>query len=169
LNPARSVVAWLVLAALAVGTSPADARDGDGSLVDPETLKGTPILLASASYPGLGQLLNGKDVKAAVIGAAEAFLIAGLVVEDRRTRNAYRNYQETRDEVWFDEYSEHYDRRQTLLWWVVGAALYAVTDAYVDAHLTGFGRSLSPALQRPLDIESEATADRVAVGLSVRF
>lgn len=128
-----------------------------------------PILAASASYPGLGQFLNGREAKAAVIGAAEALLVAGLVVEDRRTRNAYRHYQETREAAWFDEYSRHYDRRQTLLWWVIGAALYAMTDAYVDAHLEGFGESLSPELEGPLSIDPETTSERVAVGLSVRF
>jgi hypothetical protein len=95
-------------------------------------------LVASAAYPGLGQLLNGTETKAAVIGAVEAFLIVGLVVEDRRTRNSLRRYTETGDSAYFDDYSDHFDQRQTLIWWVVGAALYGLADAYVDAHLSGF-------------------------------
>jgi hypothetical protein len=43
-------------------------------------------LVASAVYPGLGQLLNGSEHKAAIIGGVEAFLIARLVLEDRWTR-----------------------------------------------------------------------------------
>ncbi|MBD3366661.1 MAG: hypothetical protein GF405_00635 [Candidatus Eisenbacteria bacterium] len=168
MNGVRVPVLLLAAAAVVLAAAPVTAAD-DVAMPEPGRLKGTPILLASASYPGLGQLLNGKEMKAAVIGAAEALLIAGLVVEDRRTRNAYRRYQETRDAEWFDEYSEHYDRRQTLIWWAVGAALYAITDAYVDAHLAGFGESLSPGLERPLAVEGEVVADRVAVGLSIRF
>ena len=156
------VVCTLMLLFLAGVVVPASASGA-------RRVEGTPILIASASYPGLGQLLNGKDAKAAAIGAAEAFLIAGLVVEDRRTRNAYRNYQETRDQAWFDEYSVHYDRRQTLLWWAVGAALYAIADAYVDAELFGFGGSLSEDLDRSLWIDAENGAERVEVGLTIRF
>lgn len=165
----RTVALWLTLCPFILGASPPAAAQDEGSLIDPGRLKGTPILVASAGYPGLGQLLNGKDMKAAVIGGAEAFLIAGLVVEDRRTRNAYRRYQETGEAAWFAEYSEHYDRRQTLLWWVVGAALYAITDAYVDAHLAGFGESLSPGVRRPLSAAREDASGRVAVGLSISF
>ena len=36
-------------------------------------------MVASAAYPGLGQLLNGAEHKAAIVSAAEAVLVAALV------------------------------------------------------------------------------------------
>ena len=108
---------------------------------------GTTAMVASAAHPGLGQLLNGAEYKAAIICAVETFLVAGLVVEDRRARNSLRLYKQTADERYYDEYSEHFDKRQTLVWWAAVAALYGLADAYVDAHLVGFDDSPTPCLE----------------------
>ena len=59
----------------------------DGALRGPGPAQ---ALVASAAYPGLGQLLNDSEHKAAIVGGVEAFLIARLVLEDRRTRHALR-------------------------------------------------------------------------------
>lgn len=125
-------------------------------------------LVASAAYPGLGQLLNETERKAAVVGGVEAFLIARLLLEDRWTRHSQRLYNETGKSRYFDEYSRHFDTRQTLLWWVVVAALYGIADAYVDAHLVGFD-DLRPAL--PDDWSVVPGGDDVAfrIGFACRF
>ena len=108
---------------------------------------GTTAMVASAVHPGLGQLLNGAEYKAAIICAVETFLVAGLVVEDRRARNSLRLYKQTADDRHYDEYSEHFDRRQALVWWAAVAALYGLADAYVDAHLVGFDDSPTPRVE----------------------
>jgi hypothetical protein len=136
----------------------------------PETVRpnGARSLVASAAYPGLGQLLNGAEVKAAVIGAAEAFLIARLVLEDRRTRNSFRRYLETGESRYFRDYSDHFDRRQTFVWWALAAVLYGLADAYVDAHLVGFDERppLIGGVSFPGD---EGVARGIRFGIALEF
>jgi hypothetical protein len=159
--------ALTVAVALSAGAAPPDVAAEGAS--PPARPGGAEALLASAAYPGLGQLMNGAEKKAAVIGAAEAFLVARLVLEDRWTRNSLRRYHETGDPDHFDEYSEHFDRRQTLIWWVIVAALYGIADAYVDAHLADFDEPLSPSLERTLGGPSGGTGDAIRVGIAIRF
>lgn len=125
-------------------------------------------LVASAVYPGLGQLLNESEHKAALIGGAEAFLIARLVLEDRWTRHAYRRYQETGQGRYFDEYSRHFDTRQTLIWWAIVAALYGMADAYVDAHLMGFDDMRPASLDGWSDVPG-GDEDAIRIGFAYRF
>jgi hypothetical protein len=144
------------------------ARQVPGALVkDEPRVSGSTAMVASAAYPGLGQLLNGAEHKAAIVSAAEAVLVAALVVEDRRTRNAERMYEQTKDDFWYDEYSEHYDKRQTLVWWVAVAALYGLADAYVDANLTGFDDMSVPALESSFNAGEDGGEFRV--GVAMRF
>ncbi len=158
-----------VLAVCAILLSVAAAALGQTVEGDVSALpSGGVALTASAVYPGLGQLLNGSEMKAAVIGAAEAFLLARLVLEDRWTRNSYRNYMETGTTAWYKEYSEHYDRRQALIWWVAIAALYSLTDAYVDAHLAGFDDAL-PGYLDTVSIAPGPSGDELRLALSIRF
>jgi hypothetical protein len=159
----RSALLALAALALAVAASPAAASDASGTEESPGPAQ---ALIASAAYPGLGQLLNGEEAKAAVIGGAEAFLVASLVLEDRQTRHALRLYEETGESRYYDRYSRHFDRRQTLIWWVVVAALYGVADAYVDAHLTGFNEPGPPFLEG--DYQSGAD-DGLSIGIAVGF
>jgi hypothetical protein len=138
--------------------SPADGHPGP-----------TAALVAAAAYPGLGQLVVGSEVKAAAVGGAQAFLVGRLVLEDRWTRHALRLYHETGGSSYYSDYSEHYDRRQTLVWWALVVGILSVADAYVDAHLTGFDDPVGPA---PTDLESEAppaSDDGLRVGFAVRF
>ncbi len=127
------------------------------------------VLIASAAYPGLGQLLNGTERKAAIVGGAEALLIAQLLLEDRWTRYALKNYRETGDNDYFDEYSEHFDRRQTLIWWTAILTLYSITDAYVDAHLSGFDDNTPGGLDAAVAAAPALGGDGFRVGFEVRF
>lgn len=129
---------------------------------------GSRVLIASAAYPGLGQLLNGTERKAAIIGGAEALLIAQLILEDRWTRYALKNYRETGDNDYFEEYSEHFDRRQTLIWWTSILALYSIADAYVDAHLSGFDDDMPGRVDAAM-AASPVGGDGFRVGFEVRF
>ncbi len=126
-------------------------------------------LVASAVYPGLGQLLNGTEAKAVAVGGIGAFLAARLVLEDRRTRNSYRRYQETGEGRYFDEYSDHFDRRQTLVWWVVVAAIYGLADAYVDAHLADFDEPSSPSLEGSRSGAGAHDDPGLRIGVAIRF
>jgi len=129
---------------------------------------GTIAMMASAGYPGLGQLLNGAEPKAAIIGVVETFLVAGLVIEDRRARNSLRLYKQTNDDRHYDDYSEHFDKRQTLVWWAAVAALYGLADAYVDAHLAGFDDSAAPRVESSFGGDGSSGGE-VRVAVTFRF
>ena len=120
---------------------------------DPEgaAATGAQALMASAAYPGLGQLLNGSEAKSVVIGAAEAYLIGLLVLEDRWTRHSFRRYRETGKLSHYEDYERHFYSRQTAVWWLVVVALYSVTDAYVDAQLSRFDEPVSPYIEASPD------------------
>ncbi|MFH1502006.1 MAG: DUF5683 domain-containing protein [Candidatus Eisenbacteria bacterium] len=162
----RTSALLLVLLALTACPRPAAAEGGERGIPYAHVQGPAQSLVASAVYPGLGQLLNDSEHKAAVIGGVEAFLVARLVLEDRWTRHSFRLYQETGQSRYFSEYSDHFDARQTLVWWVIVAALYGIADAYVDAHLMGFDD------MRPdtLDDWSERPGDAaLRIGFACRF
>jgi len=116
----------------------------------------------------LGQLLNGTEYKAAIVCAVETFLVAGLVVEDRRARNSLRLYKQTSDGRHYDEYSKHFDNRQTLVWWAAIAALYGLVDAYVDAQLAGFDDPAVPHVESSFGGDGVGSGE-FRVGLTFRF
>lgn len=164
---AVSAIACLTVVALALPAGGQEEARADGR--EGARPGGAQALLASAAYPGLGQLMNGTEVKAAVVSAAGAFLAARLLLEDRWTRHSLRRYRETGDQDYFDEYSEHFDRRQTLMWWAIVAALYGLADAYVDAHLADFDEPISPSLEGVLGGPSSDDPSAFRVGVAVRF
>ncbi len=165
-----AVVFACILAALSPAASGAEAAGGSTPRTEDgaNRPRGTTAMVASAAYPGLGQLLNGAEYKAAIVCAVETFLVAGLVVEDRRARNSLRLYKQTADERYYDEYSEHFDKRQTLVWWAAVAALYGLADAYVDAHLVGFDDSPAPRVESSFGGDG-AGGGEFRVGLTFRF
>lgn len=125
---------------------------------------GAAAMIASAAYPGLGQMMNGAEPKAVIVSAVGTFLVAGLIVEDRRARNSLRLYKQTNSDRYYDDYSEHFDRRQTLVWWAAVAALYGLADAYVDAHLAGFEDSPASHVE-----SSFGAGGEFRLGLAFRF
>lgn len=166
------IVALAAAALLLWGqAAPGRAQPRGGEAADESGRPGpAQALLASAAYPGLGQLMNEAEPKAAVLGGVEAFLVARLVLEDRRTRHSLRLYNQTGQGRYFDAYSEHFDTRQTLLWWVVVAALMGIADAYVDAHLDNFDVPEPAALDGAEAGPGEgASGDALRLGVAFRF
>jgi len=144
------VAVLLPVAAVAAGQGA--PQDVPGTLQGPS---GTTAMIASAAYPGLGQLLNGTERKAAIVSGVEALLVAGIVIEDRRVRNSLRLYKQTNSDRYYDEYSEHFDRRQTLVWWAAVAVIYGLADAYVDAHLADFETAGVPRVESSVGVGGE--------------
>jgi len=176
MRPTCAALLFLLVVAVAPMTATGQTVEGDGGPAAPAAGTAAPVgrpnggrvLIASAAYPGLGQLMNGTERKAAIIGGAEALLIAQLLLEDRWTRYALKNYRETGDNDYFDEYSEHFDRRQTLIWWTAILALYSIADAYVDAHLSGFDENTPGGLDAAVAAAPDG-GDGFRVGFEVRF
>ena len=67
--------------------------------------------------PGMGQLYNGKYIKAIGFMSAEYFAVSRLIELKTENRIALRN---------------------TYGWWVLGLFVWNMLDAYVDAQLTTF-------------------------------
>ena len=67
--------------------------------------------------PGMGQLYNGKYIKAIGFISAEYFAVSRLIELKTENRIGLRN---------------------TYSWWVFGLFVWNMVDAYVDAHLSTF-------------------------------
>ena len=67
--------------------------------------------------PGMGQLYNGKYIKAIGFMGAEYFAVSRLIELKNENRIGLRN---------------------TYGWWIFGLFVWNMLDAYVDAHLSTF-------------------------------
>lgn len=92
-----------------------------------ESKSPTGAAVRSALFPGWGQFYNRKPVKGALFLAGEACLLAQIGREQRQA----------------DE-DVHRQRRNTLVLWWAGVKLFAIIDAYVDAHLYDFDTKEEP-------------------------
>jgi hypothetical protein len=99
-------------------------------------------LLMSTVLPGWGQVANGHPVKGALCFAAGAGLLGSVFIEGRRATLALERARASTTNAeylhHYDAYSRHFSRREDRAWWAVFFWLYAMIDAYVDAHLAGF-------------------------------
>jgi len=103
------------------------------------------VMLRSLAIPGWGQLHNGSWLKAAMLGGGETWLVAGLVEDDRRIRQLKAEAdlaQAAGDDEGFNAAVDAYNHRLegfvSRQWWLGGLLVYALMDAYVDAHFRDF-------------------------------
>ncbi len=103
------------------------------------------VMLRSLAFPGWGQLHNGSWLKAAVLGGGEIWLLAGMVEDDRRIRQlraeadlAMAEADNERYNTAVDAYNSRLERLISRQWLLGGLLVYALTDAYVDAHFRDF-------------------------------
>jgi len=101
-------------------------------------------VLLSAIYPGIGQLNNGSWAKSTAFIVIGSLLVANTVVESHRV-DRYRDLvaeAEDGDEAlhYYDQYTSHLDRRDSLTWWTVGFWALNLLDAYVGGHLFSFSK-----------------------------
>jgi hypothetical protein len=134
----RIVIPGLTVLAMLVVSGPACCQDsGQERKVSPRT-----SLLMSTVMPGWGQLANGKRTKGVLCFATGAGLLGKYLIEDRRADRALERagLATTNSEylTYYNQYSSHFDRKEDVVWWAVFFWLYAMVDAYVDAHLVGF-------------------------------
>ena len=102
-------------------------------------------MLRSLVVPGWGQFYNGKWFKGLVLGGTETGLIINAVVQNQWAQAADNIYDR-------DFYREN---RSLSIWWLGGAILYSIADAFVDAHLSDFDDD--PLVT--MNVESEKTFD----------
>jgi hypothetical protein len=97
-----------------------DEEDITASFKDPRT-----AVICSALFPGAGQIYNRKWLKAGLMTGLEVYTLY-------RARSFHENYKnDTSDK-------ESQINRNKHLWYAAGVYVYAMLDAFVDAHLSSF-------------------------------
>ncbi len=103
------------------------------------------VMMRSLLVPGWGQLHNGSWLKALLLGGGEVALIVGIV-RDNDSLDGLRTVAE-RARVEADEatynaavqaYNDRLDRLTSREWLLGGVLVYALADAFVDAHFRDF-------------------------------
>lgn len=96
-------------------------------------------VIRAAIFPGWGQWYNGKKFKAVLaFGTEVGFLSASIWHNQRVVTRLGDNYKQD----YKNAYREfHINMRNQYIWYLGGAILYAMADAYVDAHLHEFDES----------------------------
>ena len=89
----------------------------EAGYIDSTKVKNPGLAWKLGIIPGIGQLYNGKYVKAIGFMGAEYFAVSRLLILKDENRIGLRN---------------------TYAWWVFGLFAWNILDAYVDAHLSTF-------------------------------
>ena len=89
----------------------------DKGYIDSTMIRNPGVAWKLGFIPGLGQLYNGKYLK------AFSFLTAEYI--------AVHRFNEFKD-------NDNLGLRNTYAWWIFGLYIWGILDAYVDAHLSTF-------------------------------
>jgi hypothetical protein len=101
-------------------------------------------MMRSLVMPGWGQLHNRQWVKGVGIAAVEIGLIAGIVDDERaldrlsHEADALQGTSEDAHAAAVAAYNARLDQSVSRRWWLGGLIVYALVDAYVDAHFVHF-------------------------------
>ena len=103
---------WMVLLfSFSIGTSQ------ESEYIDSTKVRNPGLAWKLGVIPGMGQLYNGKYIKAIGFISAEYFAVNRLIELEKENRIGLRN---------------------TYGWWIFGLFVWNMLDAYVDAHLSTF-------------------------------
>ena len=102
---------FAILFAFSISTSQ------EAGYIDSSKVRNPRLAWKLSAIPGLGQLYNGKYVKAIGFMGAEYFAVSRLLILKDENRIGLRN---------------------TYAWWVFGLFAWNMLDAYVDAQLSTF-------------------------------
>ena len=134
------------------------------------------VPLRSAVFPGWGQMRNGKKVKAVVVFALHNYLMGRTIAEHYWAEEAYRKMellnrmgQGDRAEDYYNEYSDHFARREQYGWWWAAFTMLSMFDAYVDAHLYGFDREVEESSRVAVFPLVGGAGGSVTVGVGILF
>lgn len=85
------------------------------------------VTVRSGLVPGWGQLANGKPLKAALLAGLDGWWLYGVLSHEADRKDAVRAGDTAAANT-------AVDRRNFRIWMMGATALYAMLDAYVDAH-----------------------------------
>ena len=150
------LLAWAVPAR---AQAPADTIPGESHR--PWHEQPTWIMARSAVVPGWGQFKNGRPVKAGLAIGLEGVIGYKLVdawkdvdAASQREDDALAHGDEAAAAAARADYEEAYNRRATAAWFLAGAVILSMVDAYVDAHLIQFDADFGPDPALPEDASS---------------
>lgn len=130
-------------------STPADSLQLSGARVKADSVAQSPrgAVIRSAVFPGWGQWYNGKKLKAVVVFGVEVGFISAAIWHNQRVVY-WMDSSLTQYTAEFRELNEsfHIDMRNQFVWYLAGALLVSMADAYVDAHLAGFDESTDLSL-----------------------
>jgi hypothetical protein len=128
------------------------------------------VMMRSLVVPGWGQLHNGSWLKALLLGGGEVAVIVGIV-QDNHSLDGLKTAADLArveaDDATYaaavQRYNDRLDRLTSREWLLGGVLVYALADAFVDAHFRDFKIEFEydPALPGG---SSGGGAARVAVG-----
>ena len=103
------------------------------------------VMARSLVFPGWGQAHNHAWFKAVGVATAEWYLIASLIHDNNELKNLNAEVEAARAagdiDAENDAINRYNDRLNTFVahqWWLGAVVIYALADAYVDAHFINF-------------------------------
>jgi hypothetical protein len=103
------------------------------------------VMMRSMAVPGWGQLHNGSWIKAGIVAGLEGALIVGIV-HDRQDMDHFSAAVDSArvhgdadaEQAAVNAYNDALNSSVTRAWLLGGTIVYAMVDAYVDAHFRHF-------------------------------
>jgi hypothetical protein len=92
------------------------------------------VTVRSGILPGWGQLANGKTFKAVLLGGIYGGWAAAALVAESDRREAQEALGDGSDPVLIARVNDAVDKRNFRMWMMGATMIYAMLDAYVDAH-----------------------------------
>jgi hypothetical protein len=113
-------------------------------------------------FPGWGQWYNEKKFKALLSFGTEIGFVSAAIWHNQRVVTPLDESQQQYTDQYKLQYKEfHINMRNQYVWYLAGAILYAMADAYVDAHLFDFDESP--------DLSIQITPESALAGLDIHF
>ncbi len=130
----------------------------------------TKALFKSMLVPGWGQYGNKKKIKALLFASFDIWMISKALNHKKKANDLWNLYESSDDIDTRNYYHSLYDsernRRNKYTWYAVITSFFAMFDAYVDAHLSGFPKEKDKKLS--IDIVPSESSGAV-VSLSFHF
>ncbi len=130
----------------------------------------TKALFKSMLVPGWGQYGNKKKIKALLFASFDIWMISKALIHKKKANDLWNQYESFDDIATRNYYHSLYDSERILrnkfTWYAVITSFFAMFDAYVDAHLSGFPKEKEKKLS--IDIMPSESSGAV-VSLSLRF
>ena len=113
----------------------------------------------SGILPGWGQLANGKPVKAILLAGVYTGLAVSAYGIEQDRKDLKKELGDSNDPVLVAKINDAVDRRNSRMWFMGATALFAMLDAYVDAHFLGYEEQWT----------GRVGPDNVALAVRVKF